>query len=236
MSRPLVAPPTLTELLQSMDRAGVARGVVWHPALAGIYPGEANQLISRMVAGTPRLEATWGILPPVTGEVTAGNFFDAMRTANVRTLRALPADHRYLLRRGVFGKLLDQVSERRIPLLLSLQHGVTFDMLHDLMEEYPTLTAIICDVGIWGADRQVWPLLERYQHLHVETSLVSLEAGGLEAGVRRFGARRFIFGSKFPIRYLEAPLLDLEQSSLSEEEKDLIAAQNLEQLLQEVEL
>ncbi|NLF22722.1 MAG: hypothetical protein GX590_06115, partial [Lentisphaerae bacterium] len=101
---------------------------------------------------------------------------------------------------------------------------------------YPTLTAVVCDVGIWGADRKVWPLLENYPRLYVETSLVSLEAGGLEAGVRRFGAWRFLYGSKFPHRYFEARMLDLEQADLPSDDKDAIAANNLESLLKEVML
>jgi len=224
------------EAIREMDHAGIARAIVWHPAQQGVYPGAGNDLISRMIAGVPRLEAAWAPLPPTPREVVTPAFFDEMKAAGVRVLRVLPADHRYLLRRSVMGRFFDDVAERRIPVLLSPEWGVPFEAMDDILADYPSLTAVVCDVGIWGADRKVWPLLENYSHLCVETSLVSLEAGGLEAGVRRFGASRFLFGSKFPHRYFEAPMLDLEHADLPPADKDAIAAGNLESLLEEVVL
>lgn len=230
------AAATARDLIQEMDRAGIARAVVWHPAQTGIYPGAGNELISRMIAGEPRLEAAWTLMAPATREVVTPAFFDEMKAAGVRVLRAFPSDHRYRFRRSAMGRFLDEVAERRIPVLMSPELGLPFEAIDDILTEYPTLTAVVCDVGIWGADRKVWPLLENYPRLYVETSLVSLEAGGLEAGVRRFGAWRFLYGSKFPHRYFEAPMLDLEQADLPSDDKDAIAANNLESLLKEVML
>ncbi len=230
------AAATAQDLTREMDRAGIDRALVWHPAQQGVYPGTGNALISRMVAGAPRLEAVWAILPPVTREVVTPAFFDEMKAAGVRALRAFPTDHRYLFRRSAMGRFLDEVAERRIPVLLSPDFGVSFEAMYDILAEYPSLTAIVCDVGIWGADRKVWPLLENYPRLRVETSLVSLEAGGLESCVRRFGAGRFLYGSTFPKRYFEAPMLDLEHAALPSEDKDAIASRNLEAMLKEVML
>ena len=227
---------TARDLLTAMDRAGVARAVVWHPAQVEIYPGEGNTLTTSMIAGEPRLEAAWSLLGPVTNEVVRPDFFTAMATAKVRVLRAFPSDHRYLLRRAVMGGFLDEVARRRIPVLMSLERGMSFEAIHQVMADYPDLTCVVCDVGIWGADRQVWPLLEKYPRLFVETSLVALEAGGIEAGVRRFGAVRYLYGSSFPARYFEAPLLDLEHAAIADADKDAIAAGNLERLLKEVTL
>jgi predicted TIM-barrel fold metal-dependent hydrolase len=136
----------------------------------------------------------------------------------------------------VFGSFLDEVAQRRIPLLLSLERGVTWRDVYQLLGEYPELTCLLCDIGIWGQDRFVWPLLERYPRVFVETSLVSLEAGGLEAGVKRFDASRFVFGSGFPVRYPEAALLDLLQADLPVRDREAIASANLERLLSEVRL
>lgn len=223
-------------LTAEMDRANINRAVVWHPAQLGIYPGAGNALINQMIIDTPRLEAAWALMPPTTGEVVTPTFFEEMKAANVRVLRAFPADHRYMFRRSTMGSFLDKVAERRIPVLLSLEFGMTFEAIDDILTEYPSLTVVVCDVGIWGADRKVWPLLENYPRLHVETSFVSLEAGGLEAGVRRFGACRFLYGSKFPHRYFEAPMFDLEHADMTASDKDDIAANNLESLLKEVVL
>lgn len=230
------AAATAVDLVAAMDRAGIERAVVWHPAQIGIYPGAGNALTSRMIAGEPRLQASWSLMPPTTREVVTDSFFAEMARSGVRILRAFPSDHRYLFRRTVMGCFLDEVAERRIPVMLSIEHGMPFEAIGAILEDYPALTAIVCDVGIWGADRKVWPLLEQYPNVRVETSLVSLEAGGLEAGVRRFGAARFLYGSNYPFRYFEAPMLDLEQADIPAQDKDAIASKNLIKLLGEVAL
>lgn len=227
---------TAAEMIAAMDRAGVARAVVWHPAQIDIFPGAGNALVSAMIAGESRLTAAWTLLAPATGEVVRDGFFAAMAAAGVSVLRAFPRDHRYLMCRATMGDFLDEVAQRRIPLLMSVERGMDFEAVHRLMRDYPGLTAVLCDVGIWGADRQTWPLLDSYPRLAVETSLVSLEAGGLEAGVRRFGASRYLYGSGFPSRYFEAPLLDLEHAALPDADKDAIAAGNLARLLREATL
>jgi hypothetical protein len=227
---------TVSELLAAMDRSGLAKGLVWHVLQ---YDGDAalgNRRLADLIAGQPRLRGCWTLLPPQTGEVVRPGFFDAMRAANVTALRAFPGFHNYLLNRTTFGAFMDEVVQRRVPLLLSLARGVNWRDIDVLLGEFPGLTCILCDIGIWGCDRFYWPLLEKYPRVSVETSLVSLEAGGLEAGVRRFGASRYVFGSGFPLFYPEAPLLDLLHAELAAGDREDIAAGNLERLLSEVRL
>ena len=54
--------------------------------------------------------------------------------------------------------------------------------------------------------------------------------------MNRFGAGRYLYGSNFPARYFEAPMLDLENAEITDADKDAIAAGNLEKLLGEVML
>jgi hypothetical protein len=223
-------------LLAAMDGAGLDRALVWHLAQHDLSPPDGNRLLAEALAGCPRLVGTWALLPPQTGETIVPGFFAAMDAAGVRALRAFPEPHRFLMRRAVFGGFLDEVSDRRIPLLVSLERGFNWPAVYDLLEAYPRLTCVLCDVGIWGQDRNVWPLLEGFERVYAETSLVSLEAGGLEAGVRRFGAGRYLFGSAFPFRYPEAPIMDLLHADLPEEDKRAIAGGNLARLLAEVRL
>jgi len=224
------------ELLAVMDRSGISKALVWHIMQQSVSAPDGNTLLAKMIGGQERLPGCWTILPPQTGEIITANFFRGMSDAGVCALRAMPDMHGYQLNRTVFGAFFDEVSQRRIPLLLSLERGVTWPHLYDFLNSYPEITVVICDVGIWGQDRQFWPLLERYPRVFVETSLVSMEAGGLMAGVRRFGAGRFLFGSGFPVRYPEAAMLDLLHADISADDKELIAHTNFEKLIAEVQL
>jgi uncharacterized protein len=128
------------------------------------------------------------------------------------------------------------VCERRVPLLLSLENGVTWPLVYQLLEAYPSLTCVLCDIGIWGVDRYTWPLLESFPNVYLETSLVALEDGGMEATVARYGAERLLFGSGFPVRYHESAILQLLHADISDEDKQKIASTNLERVLGQVAL
>ncbi len=225
------------ELLRAMDEQSIAKALVWHVAQLDNFPGEGNQLLADEIAGQERLPGCWTILPPQTGEIITADFFGEMKRNRISALRAFPERHRYMLNRLVFGPFLDEAAERRIPLLLSLEKQcISWKDLYQFLQDFPNLTCILCDIGIWSVDRYTWPLLASYPNLFVETSLLSLQEGGLESSVNKFGAERFLFGTDFPQRYPEAARLQLLHAGVSDTDKKLIASGNLERLLAEVKL
>jgi len=225
---------TVAELFNALRETTITSGVAWHIAQRDAGADVGNALISQAIAGEQRLHGCWTIVPPRTDAAVMGNtgtdFFHRMQAARIVALRAFPDAHNYQLNRATFGLFLDEVAERRIPLLMSLHYGMEWSAMHGLLQEYPTLTIILCDLGLWGQDRQSWPLLEQYPNVYVESSLVSLEAGGLEATVHAFGAERILFGSGFPFHYPHAALLDVLHAEITEQEKMLIAAGNAQRL------
>ena len=230
---------TAAELLAAMDRAGVQRALAWHVTQRDAHPADGNRLLDDAIGddAATRLRGCWTILPPQTREVIDDGFFDRMKARGIAALRAFPDPHRYLLNRITFGPFLDEVSHRCIPLLLSLGgDNRGWPAIYGLLEEYPALTLVLCDIGIWGADRYTWPLLERYPNVLVESSLLALEDGGMEAMVARYGAGRILFGTGFPERYAESAVLQLLHADLSEADKAGIASGNLEALLSRVHL
>ncbi len=240
IGRPMRAIPgavaSWEELLGEMDAAGVGEALVWHIAQQQYHPAEGNRLLCEAAGDSSRLWKCWTVLPPQTGEVPPDTLFEEMKSRRVVALRIFPNENRYIANRQVFGALMDEISDRRIPLLLSIEPGIGWPPVYALLKDYPKLTCILCDIGIWGQDRNTWPLLEGYPNVHIETSMLSIEASGIEAAVRRFGSERLVFGSGFPLRYLEAPMLDLVRSEIPDEDKRKIASGNLKRLIAEVEL
>ena len=228
IGRPMIrqhgAAATADAYFQAMERTDISRAVLWHIAQRDGAPDVGNPLLSRAIAGDERALGCWSILPPQTDrDVMTPDFFDRMRAEHIVALRAFPDMHRYLLDRTTFGPFLDQVAERRIPLLVSPRFGCDWPTIHHLLEEFPGLTCVVCDVGVWGQDRNTWPLLERFPNVYLDSGMVSLEAGGLEATVRAFGAERILFGTGFPYHSPHAAVLDVLHAEISDADKEKIA-------------
>lgn len=221
------------ELLDTLEKTGTTRALIWHITQLTGAPLYGNALVAEAAAENDNLFGCWAVLPPQTGEVMGDDFFEKMRAGRIAALRAFPNPQLYLLRRRVFGGFMDEVSRRRIPVLLSLEHGLDWPDVYAFLEDYPEITCVLCDIGIWGQDRFTWPLLEGFPRVYIETSYLSLEAGGLDATVERYGAGRLVYGSGFPKRYPEAAILDLLHSQLAGHDKDMIASGNLSALIGE---
>jgi hypothetical protein len=225
---------TTHELLTALNRNEIRQALVWHVAQRDVSPVSGNPMLSEAIRGSERLWGCWTILPPQTDAVLYDGFFEQMQRQRIVALRAFPTSHLYLLTRIVFGHWLEEIVDRRIPLLMSLEKGASWPVVYQLLEQYPQLTCVLCDISIWGVDRYTWPLLENFPNVYVETSLLALEDGGLEATVTRFGAERLLFGSGFPERYPESAILQLLHSDMAEGDKHKIASGNLERLISQI--
>ncbi len=226
------------DLIGEMDNLGIKKALVWHIAQCEASAQEGNRLLGGVISESPRLYGTWAVLPPQTRELPpAEELFRQMKDKKICALRIFPEAHRFLLNRAVFGKFLDEISGRKIPVLFSLaRNDITWKGLYGILAEYPGLVCVVCDTGIWGTDRYFRPLVEAYKNVYVETSMVSLGDGVMEAFVKDYGPERLVFGTGFPERVPEAAMMQLLHADIGEEEKKAIASSNCERLLAEVQL
>lgn len=220
------------ELLAEMDWHGVEQALVYHTLERNQSPVVGNAVLAEEIAGQARLVGAWSILPPQTEELSAPPaFFHEMAAANVRALWAWPAEHRYALNRITFGGVLDEVAERRIPVLIPCD----WELAQRVLADYPQLTLVVTAQGPWGNDRYFRPLLERYPRFHLDISRYELDCG-LRELVGRYGADRLLYGSAFPQAPMGGPRLMVAQAEISEPARRAIAGGNLRRLLGEVEL
>jgi hypothetical protein len=226
------------EMLRAMDEAGISKSLVWHVGQQDWCIQEANTLLSDNVRGAERLWGCWTVLPPQTGETPAGDeLFRRMKADGIRSLRIFPGDHNYVPGRTALGGVLDGLVERRIPLLISLlRSGMNYAAVDRLLLDFPGLVCVLCDVGVWGVDRYIRPLLERFPEVRAETSLLALHDGVLDSLVRKYGAGRFLFGTGFPDRLPASAMLPLLHADMGAEEKRWIASGNLTELMGGVRL
>ena len=228
---------TAAALLGQMDRSGVSKALVWHVAQRDYSEVAGNKLLADALAGQgSRLAGCWSILPVHTHELPAPDeFFAQMAGANVRALRAFPRLHRFMLRNEVFGEMLQAMAARRIPLMLSVAGGATWEDVYDMMAEFPELVCIVCDVGSWGPDRLFRPLIERYPNVCVEISEYILDYG-IDDLVHNYGSRRLLYGSGFPAADHGGMMLALKHAEIEEDQKEDIASKNIERILGAVKI
>jgi predicted TIM-barrel fold metal-dependent hydrolase len=94
---------------------------------------------------------------------------------------------------------------------------------------HPSLPVILLDVQ-GRNNRTLYALLSRFENLHVQTAGLDVHQG-LEDLVRRFGPERLVYGSSYPTKTMGGARLQLLRSGLSDADRQLIAADNLDRLL-----
>ncbi len=232
--RPLAPVATAEELLAEMDRAGVARALVWHIAQHDGAPRIGNQLLAEAIVPHPRLVGCWTVLPNQAHEFPPPDkLFRQMQAARVAALRVFPNAHKFLLNAVSMGELLEAMVAWRVPLFVSVKRGMAWHDVYNLLAEFPELVCVICDHGCWGEDRMFRPLLERYPNVYVDTAQYLLD-GGIESLVADYGPQRVLFGSGFPESYFGGMMLALKHAQISDEAKALIAGGNLERIIGDV--
>lgn len=223
------------DLLEEMEFCGISEAYVYHQGMVGIDPSYGNGLITAEAEKCPeRLHATWAILPPVTeGEYAPEVLIPKMREHNVRALRAYPQKNRHNLDRVTMGELLDALVEKSIPLFLSPQDEWKY--IFEVLKEFPKLTVILTNYGLWGSDRYFYPLIRAYENVYIDTSDYQV-INGIPAFYHKFGDERLVFGSNYPMDYYGGPIAALLSSGLPEESLEKIASGNITRIMSEVRL
>ncbi len=226
--------PSAGDILKEMDFCKVSRALIWHIAQRDSSPQAGNAILTRELAGQTRLTGCWAVLPNQAHEFPPfETFLKAMRTSNVKAIRAFPIDHHFFLNEVAMGSWLAPMVAHKVPLFISVAYGANWDIVYSLLQEFPHLVVVICDHGCWGEDRRFRPLIERYQNIYIDTAQY-LQDGGIESFVADYGSDRMLYGSGFPVSHFGGMMLAIKHAQVSEQAKLAIAGQNLERILSEV--
>lgn len=217
------------ELLVEMDRCGIDEAMVYHQAVVDSGPDFGNnKLLTDPNMFTGRLKAVLAMLPSITDkEHTVEKLLEKMKKYEVFGLRAFPKADRYMLDKITCGDTLDMLTEKKVPLYLSPNND--WEHIFAVMKEFPKLTVIITNYGLWGSDRFFYPLVNAYKNVYVDTSDFQ-EVRGIEAFVNKFGSERMLFGSNFPSDNIGGPITTLLGAKISANDKENIAHANAERL------
>lgn len=232
---PVKTADTPEELIAVMDRYGIDQAAVWHRAQYDYDPLKGNQILDKCMPGyADRLLPIWTILPSITDRDFAPEvFLDNMKRSGVRLLKASPLKNRYIMCEVTMGEQLSLFEEQHIPLYLEPQPG--YEYIYSVLKEFPKLTVILSNIGIWPSARLIYPLLDRYPNVYYETGDMGL-THSYEDYCAKFGSERLLFGSNFPSNYPSCSLNCLLTANLSDQARENIAHGNMERILSEVRL
>ena len=222
---------SVQELLAEMDYCRIDRALVYHAWAREYDPPEGNARLMDEIAGCDRLTPCWVVMPHQTGEMLApAELVAAMVRQGVRAVRIFPEGslHNWSMSDWSAGPLFGELAAHHVPLLVGFDQ-ITWDSVYHLGTTYPGLPIIVTEVR-YEEWRHLYPLLEALPNLHIDLSWTITHCG-LEAAVERFGATRFMFGSRMPIFSAGPALCHINYADLRPEAKALIAGGNLQRLL-----
>lgn len=126
---------------------------------------------------------------------------------------------------GVFSVL----EKTGAPLLIALEEADMEDMAR-LKTAYPDLVLVLTNTTQW-MNRQYVQFTKAFPNVYLDISNV-IEYYGLESLVKTVGADKLLFGTGMPVKEPYDKIYQILYSDLSEEERELIAFQNFERVIE----
>jgi len=156
-----------------------------------------------------------------------------LKVSGVRGVRVYPSrtHHSFSLADWCSGELLAALDAARVPLILDTEI-VSWEEVWSLLKSYPRLPLIMANCS-YRHNRYLYPLLEKFLNLFVETSRF-MGGGAIEDVVKHFGARPLLFGTNLPQYTGTAGIALIAYADIEDKEKDAIAGGNLRRLIEEM--
>lgn len=156
--------------------------------------------------------------------------FLAKKTVSVRMY---PSSHKYPLRKWMVGKMLEQLQEHRLPLIL-WHTQINWDEIAEVAGSYPNLPIIIegTDQKTIYHARAVMGLCEGFKNVYLEMHNFT-QYDFLPYMLRSVGADRMVFGSRSPFNDPNGPLYQIFANA-NEEQCKLILNDNFQAMMDNI--
>ena len=232
-------PETADDLLQVMDRYGIAEALVYHAQAKELSPAEGNALLLEEIGGRDRLHPCAVVLPGHTGEAPPPDeYVPRLFDQGFRAARMFPARQYFSLAMWSCRDLYCELADRRMPLFLDFENPfwsqprTDWDAVAALVTGCPALPVVLVDEGM-AADRNLQALMAQSDNLFIETSYYATHRG-LEIMAHKHGADRALFGTGLPRSDPGCPIAMITFAELPADQKALLAGDSLRRLLGEV--
>lgn len=232
---------TIEKLEAELAYFGIDEALVCHARAVERALDAGNREVIDLLAKNDRLHPA-AVIPMHTvvdypePQATVAELLDA----GVRAVRVWPPSyHGYLADPWALGPLWDALAEQRVPVLVGASdlgrypdqpgHGFSARNLYDVCKAYPTLPVVVMRMN-FSAVRVGVPLMRECPNLYAELSFFTTHRG-VEFLCREVGAERLLFGSGLPYASPGVGIASLNYALISDEQRALIAGENLRGLL-----
>lgn len=222
-------------LTEEMNRCHIQAALVYSHQAREIHPSLGNPQISAVCRQNPHLFPCWVGLPHHTGEFPKPSaLIREMESQGVRALKIYPRIYEFPVDQRTLGSLFSALQEAGLLLIVDAGRyeeavQVTWNEVAWICDTFPQLNLLLHSVR-WEATRALAPLAERYDNLFFEFSNYQGNRM-LEFWCERIGCHRLLFGSESPRRSAGAARSYIDYADLTWEQKQAIAAGNLQRLL-----
>ncbi len=206
----------------------IAGAFATHIASLEYSPSVGNEWILETCAASEfPLYPVWTLLPGFTGEFPgAEKLRQLLAEKNIRLVRMYPArqNHHFCLSDWCCGALFEVLQELKIPLMLDAGQ-LEWSELEAFLRSHRGLNVILSALT-YRDDRCLYPLMETFDQLYLETSGIHGFLA-IEALTARFGASRLVFGSNAPWCDAGSAYAVVALADISESQRAQIASQNI---------
>lgn len=219
------------DLLKHLNKCFIREAMVYHKMAEEYHPGIGNKVLMDEIEGYDNLYPVWVVMPNITKEfIEMDELINMMKKNKVKMVRIFPnkSAQNFSLSPWCSGTLFHILEKHRIPLMIGMDQ-VDYEQVYNLAKDYENLPIILTNTG-YRADRHIYPLLQRFENIFVETSSYKVHFG-LEAICKLFGPEKLIFGSGLPIYSGGSAVTMITHLKLDEKDKRKIAGDNLRCLL-----
>ncbi|HIE30275.1 TPA: amidohydrolase [Candidatus Poribacteria bacterium] len=241
------------QLLEEMKYYGIKETLVYH-AMAKEYDARiGNNILLEGIKEEDSLHGCWAVLPPYTDEMPAPEqLVQEMFQKGVKAVRLFPNHYenplipewsqhqRFYLSEWSMGTLFSVFEEHKIPVFLDFDTSEPYndrtdwDKVYDICKNHSDVPIVLARFG-WRVNRSLYALLAQCDNFYCELSGTWLYRI-VESIAKKFGAERILFGSNMPFTTPAVNLMMITHAEISEEDKKLIAGDNLRRLLNNVKI
>lgn len=227
------------DLLDQMDYFGISEALITHAMSREHHPIDGNAAALEEAAKSRRLHASWSLLPTASKEMPPpSDLVPAMIAQGVGAVKLFPAMYTFVTSEWCIGEVLDVLEEYRVPTFIDPDRELDtwdadrfdWDGIDALCRSHPALPVILQEARFRSSNRVLYQLLEKHPNLHLELSGYWAHHA-VEFITREFGARRLLFGTRLPVRDPACALGQVAYANIPEEDKRLVAGNNVRDLL-----
>jgi len=228
------------DLISEMDHYGISDALVIDSLSRENHPMDGNQRILKTTKEFPRLHKAWSILPTdiKNDQLSSYKFLENMRRQEIRALFLYPNQYFFKLSDWSIDTLLESISAEKVPVFINpveangngSSDATDWEDIVALCKRWPSLPIIISERRIRRSQRILYRALDTCSNLHLEISAYWLHRG-IEYITKHWSAKRLLFGSGWPKYGQHMTLANLTTAQISDEDKRLIAGDNLRKLV-----